>query len=51
MVSSFVEIAHFMKTDGAIIEVHKEPENALSDGFQAIDFKEYERLVNKTWKK
>ena len=51
MVVDFVRIPQFMKADGAIIEVHKEPDNALSDGFQSIDFKTYERLVESLWKK
>lgn len=51
MVLDFTKIAKFMESDGAIIEIHKEPEKALSDGFQTIDFEEYERLVDQLWKK
>lgn len=33
--------------DGLIIEVHNEPENALSDGAQSLTFKHYAQLVKK----
>ncbi|MEP6646316.1 MAG: bifunctional 3-deoxy-7-phosphoheptulonate synthase/chorismate mutase [Saprospiraceae bacterium] len=33
--------------DGAIIEIHHEPEKALSDGQQTLNFEEFESLVNK----
>lgn len=36
--------------DGLIIEMHPEPENALSDGFQSVDFKEFERIYKKIMK-
>ncbi|MGI6781250.1 MAG: 3-deoxy-7-phosphoheptulonate synthase [Acholeplasmataceae bacterium] len=45
MVSDFTKVAKFMKFDGALIEIHENPETALSDGFQTIDFDEYEELV------
>src|ERR671939_245676 len=32
--------------DGLIIEVHDQPEKALSDGAQALTLEQYERLVN-----
>lgn len=32
--------------DGLIIEVHPDPENALSDGHQSLNFKEFEDLMN-----
>lgn len=51
MIEDFVEIAKFIKTDGAMIEIHEHPEKALSDGFQTIDFVEYKRLITKLWKK
>lgn len=51
MVSDFTKIAKFMGSDGAMIEISKSPETALSDGFQTIDFNEYERLVEELWKK
>lgn len=47
MVSKFVEIAKFIDADGAMIEIAIDPKTALSDGFQAIDLEEYERLVKK----
>lgn len=34
--------------DGAIIEIHPEPEKALSDGEQSLDLTEFEQLVNDT---
>ncbi|PKP32029.1 MAG: 3-deoxy-7-phosphoheptulonate synthase [Bacteroidetes bacterium HGW-Bacteroidetes-17] len=33
--------------DGLMLEIHREPENALSDGFQSLNFEEFEALVNK----
>jgi 3-deoxy-7-phosphoheptulonate synthase len=33
--------------DGAIIEIHKQPEKALSDGQQSLNFNEAERLFNR----
>lgn len=30
--------------DGLLTEVHPHPENALSDGFQSLNFKEYQKL-------
>lgn len=51
MVSDFTKVAKFMSFDGALIEIHENPEIALSDGFQTIDFKEYEELVASLWKK
>lgn len=50
MVSDFTRIAKFIKLDGAIIEIHEDPDNALSDGFQTINFQEYESLVDSLWK-
>ena len=32
--------------DGLIIEIHPEPENALSDGEQSLDFEEFSNLIN-----
>ena len=28
--------------DGLILEVHPDPENALSDGYQSLDFAQFE---------
>lgn len=36
--------------DGLIIELHPEPEKAVSDGFQSVNFEEFERLYNKAIK-
>ena len=33
--------------DGLMLEIHRHPENALSDGFQSLNFEEFESLVNK----
>ena len=32
--------------DGIMVEVHPEPENALSDGMQSLNFREFEDLIN-----
>lgn len=34
--------------DGVILEVHPEPEHALSDGFQQLNFDEFAALMNRT---
>jgi 3-deoxy-D-arabino-heptulosonate 7-phosphate (DAHP) synthase len=31
--------------DGLLIEVHKDPSKALSDGFQSLDFPMFSKLV------
>lgn len=33
--------------DGLIIEVHPEPENALSDGYQSLNFKQFEDTMSR----
>ncbi|MCB0406946.1 MAG: 3-deoxy-7-phosphoheptulonate synthase [Bdellovibrionales bacterium] len=33
--------------DGLIVEIHPEPEKALSDGYQALDFAQFEELMMK----
>jgi len=33
--------------NGIMVEVHPEPENALSDGKQALTFDQFENLFNK----
>ncbi len=33
--------------DGLLIEVHPNPEKALSDGFQTLDFKQFDSLISK----
>lgn len=50
MVSDFTKVAKFLSFDGAIIEIHENPVEALSDGFQSIDFDEYTELVSSLWK-
>ena len=32
--------------DGIIVEVHPDPENALSDGFQSLTFQQFEEMMN-----
>lgn len=51
MVIDFTLISQFIKADGAMVELHEDPEKALSDSFQTIDFKEYKRLNEELWKK
>ncbi|MBU5254946.1 bifunctional 3-deoxy-7-phosphoheptulonate synthase/chorismate mutase [Tissierella praeacuta] len=36
--------AKTLEADGVIIEIHPEPDKALSDGFQSLDFKEFQKL-------
>ena len=31
--------------DGLVLEVHPAPEKALSDGYQSLDFEQFEQLV------
>jgi 3-deoxy-7-phosphoheptulonate synthase len=33
--------------DGLIIEVHPDPERALSDGYQSMNFEQFEKMMNK----
>ncbi|GJQ63673.1 MAG: 3-deoxy-7-phosphoheptulonate synthase [Melioribacteraceae bacterium] len=33
--------------DGLILEVHNDPANAMSDGYQSLNFDQFERLLNK----
>ncbi len=37
--------AFILDADGIIVEVHPKPEEALSDGFQSLNFEEFENLV------
>ncbi|QQY78734.1 3-deoxy-D-arabinoheptulosonate-7-phosphate synthase [Keratinibaculum paraultunense] len=37
--------ALILGADGIIVEVHPKPEEALSDGFQSLNFEEFENLV------
>jgi 3-deoxy-7-phosphoheptulonate synthase len=32
--------------DGLIVEVHPDPENALSDGYQSLSFKQFEQMMS-----
>jgi len=33
-------------SDGIMVEVHPEPEKALSDGFQALSFQDFGKLMS-----
>ena len=33
--------------DGLILEVHPDPEKALSDGYQSLNFKQFEETMTK----
>lgn len=37
-----------VEADGIMVEVHFSPEEALSDGHQSIDFREFQELINET---
>lgn len=45
LVSPLARAAIAVGADGLIIEIHKEPSKALSDGFQALNFAQFEALV------
>src|ERR671915_1678315 len=46
MVTPLACAAVAVGADGLIIEVHDQPERALSDGAQALTIEQYEQLVN-----
>ncbi len=46
MVTPLARAAVAVGADGLIIEVHDQPERALSDGAQALTIEQYEQLVN-----
>jgi 3-deoxy-7-phosphoheptulonate synthase len=46
-VSSMARAAVAAGADGIMIEVHPEPEKALSDGPQSLNFEEFEVLINR----
>lgn len=39
--------AKSLEADGIIVEIHPNPDKALSDGFQSLDFEEFKNLYNK----
>ena len=45
MVLPASKAAFILDADGIIVEVHPKPEEALSDGFQSLNFEEFENLV------
>jgi 3-deoxy-7-phosphoheptulonate synthase len=46
LVPSMAYASVVVSSHGVMIEVHPDPEHALSDGMQSLDFKEFERLYN-----
>jgi 3-deoxy-7-phosphoheptulonate synthase len=46
MVTPLARAGVAVGADGLIIEVHDQPERALSDGAQALTIEQYEQLVN-----
>lgn len=51
IIPSLAKAAVAAGADGLLIEIHPEPERALSDGQQSLNFQEYEQLINelKPW--
>lgn len=47
MVGDMAVAAVAAGADGLIIEVHPDPENAVSDGYQSQDFKEFQRTMQR----
>ena len=45
-VPSMARAALAAGADGLLLEIHPEPSKALSDGFQALNFKEFEKLMD-----
>jgi len=45
MVTPLARAGVAVGADGLIIEVHNQPERALSDGAQSLTLEQYERLV------
>lgn len=46
LVPAMAKAALAAGADGVMIEVHPEPEKALSDGYQSLDFPSFERLMS-----
>ena len=46
MVTALARAGVAVGADGLIIEVHDQPERALSDGAQALTLEQYDRLVH-----
>ena len=46
MVTALARAGVAVGADGLIVEVHDQPDHALSDGAQALTLKQYEELVN-----
>lgn len=45
MVEGLTKASLAVKADGVMIEVHQDPQNALSDGFQSINLKKFTNLM------
>ncbi|NBI06900.1 bifunctional 3-deoxy-7-phosphoheptulonate synthase/chorismate mutase [Senegalia massiliensis] len=50
LVRPMSQAAASVKADGIMVEVHFNPDEALSDGKQSIDFREFEKLIDTTKK-
>ncbi|MBS4534200.1 bifunctional 3-deoxy-7-phosphoheptulonate synthase/chorismate mutase [Clostridium sp. D2Q-14] len=50
LVSPMSKAAAAVGADGIMVEVHFNPEEALSDGHQSIDFREFQELIDETKK-
>jgi 3-deoxy-7-phosphoheptulonate synthase len=47
MVPDMAAAAVAAGADGLIIEVHPDPENALSDGYESMTFEQFEAMMRK----
>lgn len=45
LVTPAIRAAKALGADGVMIEVHPSPEEALSDGFQSLNFEEFEKIL------
>ena len=45
MVADMSAAAIAAGADGLIVEVHPDPENALSDGYQSLTFEAFDRVM------
>jgi 3-deoxy-7-phosphoheptulonate synthase len=47
LVAAMAAAAVAAGADGLMVEVHPEPEKASSDGYQSLDFPQFEELMNR----
>jgi 3-deoxy-7-phosphoheptulonate synthase len=47
MVPSMAAAAVAAGADGLIVEMHPDPENAMSDGYQSLNFKQFESMMDR----